>query len=110
MSLTKTTQPAAGALAAANPGKRNHEQSGHPEPPHAEQRPSKKAKQGTQKAAVTAAKTAEEGAAQQNDHHWVMCDECLKWRLVQNEIIAEHWQCRDDGRDCNELEDETEGL
>jgi hypothetical protein len=53
MSQTKTTQPAAGALVVANPGKRNHEQS-----EHAEHRPNKKAKKGTQKAAVTAIKAA----------------------------------------------------
>ena len=57
----------------SNPGKRNHEQSEHPESPHTEQRPSKKAKEGTQKAAITtaeeeaatAAKAAEEEAAEE---------------------------------------------
>ena len=120
-----TTQPAAGALVLASPIKRKHEQSEYSESPHTKQRSSKKAKKGTQKAAVTAAEAAEEEAATaaegeapaQNGHHWAACDECRKWRRMQNEITAAQWRCKDGGRDCseledvcNELEEETEGL
>ena len=120
-----TTQPAASALVLASPIKRKHEQSEYSESPHTKQRSSKKAKKGTQKAAVTAAEAAEEEAATaaegeapaQNGHHWAACDECKKWRRMQNEITAAQWRCKDGGRDCseledvcNELEEEIEGL
>ena len=106
------TQPVTGALVLAGPSKRKHEQSSH-----TKQRPNKRAKKSTKAAAATAAKAAKEEEARQNDQHWVACGVCEKWRLVQNEITAECWQCQDDGRlcsepedVCNELEDEIEGL